>query len=164
MVKLALATAVAASSVAAATATTFMHEKFDSFPGSWVQSELKDAAEYGEWKHTAGKFGEDKGIQTGNDARFYGLSAKMDTAFDNEDKDLVVQFTAKHEQGLDCGGGYVKLLPSGVDAKKFGGDSPYGLMFGGFGSNRNDSTRVNAPWPVPAFETHSIPRLRHPYL
>ena len=38
----------------------------------------------------------------------------------------------KHEQALDCGGAYIKLLPGGstFDAAKFGGDSPYGVMFG----------------------------------
>lgn len=42
------------------------------------------------------------------DARFYALSAKFPEAFSNEGKTLVVQFTVKHEQSIDCGGGYVK--------------------------------------------------------
>lgn len=29
-----------------------------------------------------------------------------------------------------CGGGYIKLLPFDTDQKKFGGDSPYSIMFG----------------------------------
>ena len=44
----------------------------------------KPAAEIGEFKHTAGEwFGDasDKGIQTSEDARFYGISAKMDSPF-----------------------------------------------------------------------------------
>lgn len=35
------------------------------------------------------------------------------------------QFSVKHEQKLDCGGGYMKLLSGEVDQKKFGGDTPY---------------------------------------
>ena len=31
----------------------------------------------------------------------------------------------KHEQKLDCGGGYVKILPSTADQATFGGDTPY---------------------------------------
>jgi len=31
---------------------------------------------------------------------------------DNTGKDLVVQFSVKHAQKLDCGGGYIKLLPT----------------------------------------------------
>jgi calreticulin len=89
----------------------------------------------GTWKHTAGEwYGDeaDKGIQTSEDARFYGLSAKMDKTFTSGDKPLVIQYSVKHEQNLDCGGAYIKLLPGGdkFDAASFGGDSPYGVMFG----------------------------------
>ena len=49
------------------------------------------------------------GIQTSQDAKFYGISAKFDEAFSNEDKTLVIQFQVKHEQNIDCGGGYVKV-------------------------------------------------------
>ena len=49
------------------------------------------------------------GIQTSIDARFYALSAKFPESFSNEGKTLVVQFTVKHEQTIDCGGGYVKV-------------------------------------------------------
>merc|ERR1711871_1824064 len=46
-------------------------------------------------------------------------------------KDLVVQFTAKNHlrEYAFCGGGYIKLLPK-MDSKKFGGDTPYSVMFG----------------------------------
>jgi len=36
----------------------------------------------------------------------------------------------KHEQKIDCGGGYLKILPSDVDQKNFNGDSQYNIMFG----------------------------------
>jgi calreticulin len=90
----------------------------------------------GKWVHTAGKwYGDenDKGIQTSEDARFYGLSAKLDKPYDStKGKPLVIQYAVKHEQKLDCGGAYLKLLPGGdkFDAASFGGDSPYGVMFG----------------------------------
>lgn len=35
----------------------------------------------------------------------------------------------KHEQDLDCGGAYIKLLGD-IDQSKFGGDTPYQIMFG----------------------------------
>ena len=88
--------------------------------------------ELGEFAHTAGKYyhdASDKGIQTSEDARFYGISSKMSESFDNKDKDLVVQFSVKHENKIDCGGAYIKLLPD-IDQKNFGGDSPYAIMFG----------------------------------
>lgn len=48
------------------------------------------------------------GLKTTQDAKFYAASATFDT-FSNEEKTLVVQFTVKHEQKIDCGGGYVKV-------------------------------------------------------
>lgn len=72
----------------------------------------KHKDDYGKWKLTAGKFygdaEENKGIQTSQDARFYSISAKFDK-FNNEGKTLVVQFSVKHEQSIDCGGGYIKV-------------------------------------------------------
>jgi len=44
----------------------------------------------------------------------------------------VVQYAVKNEKkgSSFCGGGYIKLLPSSTDLSKFGGDSPYHIMFG----------------------------------
>jgi len=43
---------------------------------------------------------------------------------------LVLQYTVKHEQNIDCGGGYIKLFPSSLDQKNLNGDSDYSIMFG----------------------------------
>lgn len=43
---------------------------------------------------------------------------------------MVVQFTVKHEQNIDCGGGYVKLFPDSLDQTDMHGDSEYNIMFG----------------------------------
>jgi len=89
-------------------------------------------ADLGEWKWTAGEWygdASDKGIQTSPDARFHGISAKLDAPFTNKGTPLVVQFSVKHEQDLDCGGAYIKLLGD-IDQDKFGGDTPYQIMFG----------------------------------
>ena len=89
----------------------------------------------GKWEHTAGEWyadEADKGIKTGEDARFYGLSAPLEKPFINEGKDLIIQYTVKHEQNLDCGGAYIKLMPGGKKFSKedFGGDTEYAVMFG----------------------------------
>lgn len=68
-------------------------------------------------------------MQTSQDARFYALSSRFDS-FSNKGKTLVVQFTVKHEQNIDCGGGYVKLFPKDLDQKDMHGDSEYNIMFG----------------------------------
>lgn len=49
-----------------------------------------------------------EGLKTTQDAKFYAMSASFDK-FSSEGKTLVVQFTVKHEQKIDCGGGYVKV-------------------------------------------------------
>lgn len=69
------------------------------------------------------------GIQTSQDARFYALSRKF-TPFSNKDNSLVVQFTVKHEQNIDCGGGYVKVFDCSLEQKDMHGESPYQIMFG----------------------------------
>lgn len=69
------------------------------------------------------------GLQTSQDARFYAISSKFDE-FSNEGKTLVIQFTVKHEQKIDCGGGYVKVYPSSINQKEVTGDTPYHIMFG----------------------------------
>jgi calreticulin len=89
-------------------------------------------SEMGEFKWTAGEYfadAADKGIKASEDARHYAISAKLDTPFTNKDKDLVLQYSVKLEQELDCGGAYIKLMGD-TDQSKFGGDSPYQIMFG----------------------------------
>jgi len=97
----------------------------------WVNSKSK--SDFGEWKLSAGKFyndaEKDQGLQTSQDAKFYAISSKFDK-FSNEGKDLVVQFSVKHEQNIDCGGGYVKLFPSTLKQTEMTGDSEYNIMFG----------------------------------
>ncbi|KAI8800092.1 calreticulin [Cladochytrium replicatum] len=115
-------------------AKVYFKETFDddTWEKQWVQSTSK--TDLGNFVVSAGKFYGDKvksrGLQTGQDARFYAISAPFAEEFDNKDKDLVLQFTTKHEQDIDCGGGYIKVLPSSLDPKAFNGDSPYYIMFG----------------------------------
>jgi calreticulin len=119
-------------------ATVYFKDTFDepNWESRWVPSTSKEAeGTQGKWEVNHGAFyGDaqaDKGLRTTQDARFYQISAAMPTEFSNEGKDLILQFSVKHEQNIDCGGGYVKILPAaGVDQKVFNGDSPYNIMFG----------------------------------
>jgi len=71
------------------------------------------------------------GLRTTEDARFYSFTAKLDETFDNADADeLAFGFTVKHEQKMDCGGGYAKLLPPDIDPTTFNGETDYTIMFG----------------------------------
>eukprot|EP00906_Rhabdomonas_costata_P036603 RCo051331 len=130
---LAVVVALAAVGVSA---ETFFRETFDdeSWEKRWVQSEWKSPM--GHWKWTAGDWPADPklnlGLQTMDDMHHHAISAKLERPFSNRGKPLVVQFTVKNERKeyAFCGGGYVKLLPSGLDQKKFGGESDYSIMFG----------------------------------
>lgn len=99
---------------------------------NWVQSTHK-GDDAGKFVLTAGKFygdaEKDKGIQTSQDAKFYALSSEF-KPFSNKDKPLVLQFTVKHEQNIDCGGGYAKVFDCSLDQKDMHGDSEYKIMFG----------------------------------
>jgi len=121
---------------AVASGTVYFEDNFDTnpFEGRWVKSEWKE--DMGAWSWTAGEWftdgNRDKGIQTDTDMKNHAISAKMDSVASNTDKDLIVQFSVKNEKKeySFCGGGYIKLLPAGFDQSKFGGDSPYAIMFG----------------------------------
>merc|ERR1712139_700795 len=116
--------------VAVASAEVYFEEDFSGdWESRWKGSEAKP--DLGAFKVSAGKyFGDEeaaKGLQTSQDAKFYAISAKT-KEFTNEGKTLVIQFTVKHEQDIDCGGGYLKL--GAFEPEKFEGSSEYNIMFG----------------------------------
>ncbi|GAX73459.1 hypothetical protein CEUSTIGMA_g911.t1 [Chlamydomonas eustigma] len=136
-----ITTAVLLLSVALGLASAEVYFK-DSFEGDWESrwhhSTWKTSdGTAGKFTKTAGKWTGDSspeagGIQTGPDSKFFAIYSTMDKTFDNTGKDLVLQYSVKHEQGLDCGGGYIKLIPASSEPKmsEFGGDTPYSIMFG----------------------------------
>ncbi|KAF7805278.1 calreticulin-3-like isoform X2 [Senna tora] len=63
-------------------------------------------------------------IQTSSDGKHFAISAKI-PEFSNRNRTLVLQYSVKFEQEIECGGGYIKLLSGFVNQKKFGGDTPY---------------------------------------
>jgi len=127
---------VAASEISNVSARIYFKEEFDAgWDKRWVVSDWKKSdGTAGKIKVSAGDFygdaDRDKGLMTAEDARFYAVSTLFPEEFTNEGKNLVIQFTVKHPQNIDCGGGYLKLFPAGQDLKKFSGDSKYNIMFG----------------------------------
>jgi len=127
--------------VAFCTSHVYFHDDFSdpNWESRWVVSDWKrDKGEAGDWALSAGKYftdeSKERGLKTLNDARFYDISAAHEE-FSNRGKTLIIQLSVKHEQNIDCGGGYVKLVPADTltDQKAFqGGESEtkYNIMFG----------------------------------
>jgi calreticulin len=123
------------SSAGLASGKVYFSETFgDGWDSRWTVSKWKDSeGTAGKWAPSAGKwFGdekEDTGIQTAEDSKFFGISAGFDS-FSNEGKELIIQYQAKYEKDIECGGGYVKIGPKLSDPTTFGDPTPYNIMFG----------------------------------
>lgn len=131
MMKIIFFLVVALATILSVNSTTYFKETFDGdWESRWV---VPSRSGLGTFDVSAGEWFVDEeanaGLRTSQDAKFYGISASYDE-FSSVGKTLVVQFSVKHPQNIDCGGGYVKVLPASVDADDFDGDSQYNIMFG----------------------------------
>merc|ERR1719487_992842 len=114
---------------------TYFSESFDAgWESRWTLSKWKESeGTAGTFKLNAGKWFADeegdKGIQTQEDSKFFGISAGFDS-FSNKGKDLIIQYQAKYEKDVECGGGYVKIGPKMSDPTTFGDPTAYNIMFG----------------------------------
>lgn len=74
----------------------------------------------------------DKGLVVKNPAAHHAISAKFPKKIDNKGKTLVVQYEVKLQNGLECGGAYMKLLQDNkkLHREEFSNASPYIIMFG----------------------------------
>jgi len=126
---------VCLGAVGLASGKIFFSETFGSdWESRWVGSKWKDGeGTQGKWAPSAGKWfndeAEDKGLQTAEDSKFFGMSASFDS-FSNAGKELIIQYQAKYEKDIECGGGYVKIGAKMADPTAFGDPTPYNIMFG----------------------------------
>lgn len=113
----------------------------------WILSKWKEAEnlKMGKWVAAAGKWfndeTEDKGLMTSEIMKFYGIAAPFES-FSNDGKDVIVQYQAKYEKDLGCGGGYLKLGPKQEDLTTFGDPTPYNIMFGPDQCNADKRTHL----------------------
>jgi calreticulin len=124
--------AVLASLFCAVSAAAYFEDFSGDWESRWVQS--KSGSDLGKFQVTAGKFSGDaeinKGLQTSQDAKFYHIASKFPKVVDGTKDKLVIQMTVKHEQSIDCGGGYVKVMSSEANLDQFDGNTDYNVMFG----------------------------------
>ncbi|KAK6072510.1 calnexin precursor [Seiridium cupressi] len=121
----------------------FLEQFTDDWETRWKPSHAKkdsnndeEWAYVGEWsveEPTVYKGMEgDKGLVVKNAAAHHAISAKFPKAIDPKDKPLVVQYEVKLQNGLECGGAYLKLLrdTKSLHQEEFANTTPYVIMFG----------------------------------
>lgn len=111
---------------------TIFYDSFDdSFEGRWIVS---DKEEYqGVWKHSKSEGHDDYGLLVSEKARKYAIVKELDSPVSLKDGTVVLQFETRLQNGLECGGAYLKYLrpqEAGWKAKEFDNESPYSIMFG----------------------------------
>ena len=111
----------------------YLKDTFDS-PGdldSWLHAPGSGKLElsYGEFYADADI---NLGLRTTTSLTKYAVMRNLERVFDNteQDKDLIIQYSVKHEQNIDCGGAYLKILSPEVEPEEFGDSTPYSIMFG----------------------------------
>lgn len=112
----------------------YFQETFeDGWESRWTASKWKESeGTQGKFVAKAGKWAKDendKGIQTSEDSKFFGIATSFDS-FSNAGKDLIIQYQANYEKDVECGGGYMKLGPKFEDLSTFGDPTVYNIMFG----------------------------------
>ncbi|KAG6506803.1 hypothetical protein ZIOFF_032133 [Zingiber officinale] len=107
------------------------YESFDEpFEGRWIASEKEDYK--GIWKHAKSDGHEDYGLLVSETARKYAIVKELDEPTVLKDT-TVLQFEVRFQNGLECGGAYLKYLcpqDAGWTPKGFDNESPYTIMFG----------------------------------
>ncbi|KAG9340178.1 hypothetical protein JZ751_021903 [Albula glossodonta] len=104
----------------------FFAETFDSGPldryvGEWALEEPANSVLAG-----------NRGLVLKSPGRHHGIAAYLRTPFYFNDKPLILQYEVLFQNGIDCGGAYIKLLSdsSQLRLSYFNDATPYSIMFG----------------------------------
>ncbi|TRY87596.1 hypothetical protein DNTS_005986 [Danionella cerebrum] len=125
------------------TGDVFFTETFDDGSlGSWRVSKTikedtdEDIAKYdGKWEVEPLKENTvpgDLGLVLKSRAKHHAISALLNKPFIFNNKPLIVQYEVNFQDGIDCGGAYIKLLSDSKDLnlEEFHDRTPYSIMFG----------------------------------
>ncbi|XP_062856937.1 calnexin [Trichomycterus rosablanca] len=96
-------------------------EDIAKYDGKWAVEEMKDS-----------KLPGDKGLVLKSRAKHHAVSGLLLRPFTFDTKPLIVQYEVNFQDGIDCGGAYVKLLSQSPDLNldEFVDKTPYTIMFG----------------------------------
>lgn len=111
---------------------SLFYESFDeTFEGRWTTSDKDDYK--GSWKHSKSEGHDDYGLLVSEPARKYAIVKEADEPISLQDGTIVLQYEVRLQNGLECGGAYLKYLrpqEAGWTPKEFDNESPYSIMFG----------------------------------
>ncbi|XP_060599699.1 calnexin-like isoform X1 [Ruditapes philippinarum] len=98
-----------------------VEEDIAKYDGKWSVEEPKDSALEG-----------DLGLLLKSKAKHHAVSKKLNKVFDFSGNPFIVSYEVKYQNGIDCGGAYIKLLSkqNNADLKSFHDKTPYTIMFG----------------------------------
>lgn len=106
------------------------YDDFQSGLGKWIASAVPMYT--GRFQIGQGAkptFAGDRGLIIPEKARHYGFSAPVEGV--DVSADIALQYEVKLEEGMTCGGAYLKLPTDGFEGgEKFDGSTKYSIMFG----------------------------------
>uniref|UniRef100_A0A7N8XIG1 Calmegin n=1 Tax=Mastacembelus armatus TaxID=205130 RepID=A0A7N8XIG1_9TELE len=104
------------------TGDVYFAETFDDGTlGKWAVEQLKE-----------NKVPGDKGLVLKSRAKHHAIAAMLNKPFVFQDEPLVIQYEVNFQDGIDCGGAYIKLLSDtgSLNLEQFHDRTPYTIMFG----------------------------------
>lgn len=122
----------------------YLAESFDDFDVAkkrWVTSKAQkrendNAFKYdGRWEFELPQkpiFSRDRALVLRSKAKHAAISTKLNKPFVFQNKPLFVQYEVNFQNGMECGGAYIKLLSESKDLNldQFYDKTPYTIMFG----------------------------------
>ncbi|GCB60670.1 calnexin-like [Scyliorhinus torazame] len=96
-------------------------EDIAKYDGKWAVEELVENTVSG-----------DKGLVLKSKAKHHAISALLKKPFLFQGEPLIIQYEVNFQNGIDCGGAYLKLLShtDDLNLEKFFDKTPYSIMFG----------------------------------
>ncbi|XP_072487362.1 calnexin isoform X1 [Notamacropus eugenii] len=96
-------------------------DEIAKYDGKWEVEEMKES-----------KLPGDKGLVLLSRAKHHAISARLNKPFIFDTKPLIVQYEVNFQNGIECGGAYVKLLSRTpeLNLDQFHDKTPYTIMFG----------------------------------
>lgn len=143
-------TAVAGLAIEKESSNFFYLETFEEdviANGKWIKSTTEKYVDQKVFVKPSNKaasdYAADKGLRLADEMSHYGISTLFSKPFKSSGKDLVLQYEVKLEEGLNCGGAYLKFLRDSPwlhnpaesdtdvhDLRGLDNNSPFSIMFG----------------------------------